>query len=101
PAGPATERWRQRSSRPSCRSGKVQASAVIPLTPASGGKIMNCIVRVLITLLLMIPAHGDVGKPSPTPAEQLKALAKEYQELLDAFEKAFSEVKSEAKRDEF
>ncbi len=36
-----------------------------------------------------------------TPAEQLKALVQDYQGLLDAFEKAFQEIKGDAQRDAF
>ena len=35
------------------------------------------------------------------PADQLKALVKDHQDLLDAFEKAFLKVNGEAPRNEF
>src|SRR5215813_12666930 len=53
-----------------------------------------------ITILLAaVPGFGqDSDRP---PAERLKALMKQYKDLLDAFDKAFGEVKGEAQRNEF
>lgn len=39
--------------------------------------------------------------PDDLPAEQLKALVKEYQDLLDVYHKDIQKVKGEANRDEF
>jgi len=43
-------------------------------------------------------SYRDRGLP---PAEQTKALMKEYQDLLDALERAFREVKGVTHRNEF
>jgi len=49
-----------------------------------------------------LPAAAGFEQKSDTPpADQLKTLVKEHQDSLDAFEKAFREVKGEAQRNEF
>jgi hypothetical protein len=44
---------------------------------------------------------GFEQKPDTPPADELKALVKEHQDSLDAFEKALRDVKGEAQRNEF
>jgi WD40 repeat protein/thiol-disulfide isomerase/thioredoxin len=44
---------------------------------------------------------GIEQKPDTPPADQLKTLMKEYQDLVDAHERAFREVKGEARRIEY
>jgi len=56
----------------------------------------------LLQILVVLPAAaGFEQKPDTPPADQLKALVKEHQDLLDAFERAFQEVKGEAQLNEF
>jgi thiol-disulfide isomerase/thioredoxin len=56
----------------------------------------------LLSILVVLPAAAGFGQePDRSPADQLKALVKEHQDALDAFEKAFREVKGEAQRNEF
>lgn len=56
----------------------------------------------LLGISILLAAATGFGQESDRPpAEQLKALVKEHQDLLDAFEKGFREVKDEAQRNEF
>jgi hypothetical protein len=59
------------------------------------------LLRLLPILVVLPAAAGFEQKPETPPADQLKALVKEHQDSLDAFEKAFREVKGEAQRNEF
>jgi thiol-disulfide isomerase/thioredoxin len=59
-------------------------------------------LRGLLGLLFLVAAApGSEQSPEKPPAEQLKDLAKEYQDSLDAFQKAYREVRTEAKIIEF
>jgi hypothetical protein len=60
----------------------------------------------LLVLVLVLPAFSDdqakdkakdQGQP-PTPAEQFKALEKEYQDALQAFQKEYGEAKTDDER---
>jgi hypothetical protein len=62
---------------------------------------MNRFFGLLGILVVLAAAPGSEQKPEIPPAEQLTALAKEYQDSLDAFQKAYREVKTEAKTIEF
>jgi thiol-disulfide isomerase/thioredoxin len=53
-----------------------------------------------ITVVLAC-APSFAREPDLPPAEQLKALIKDYQDVVEAFQKTFREVKGEAQRDEF
>jgi thiol-disulfide isomerase/thioredoxin len=56
-------------------------------------------VLVIVVVLNAAPCHGQESEKAPP--EQLKDLVKEYQGLLDAFEKALLEIKGDARRDAF
>lgn len=62
---------------------------------------MSRLLNLLQILVVLPAAAGFEQKPDTPPAEQLKALVKEHQDLLDAFERAFREVKGEAQRNAF
>src|SRR5437588_11158668 len=62
---------------------------------------MSRLLRLLQILVVLPAAAGFEQKLDTPPADQLKALVKEHQDLLDAFERAFREVKGEARRNEF
>jgi thiol-disulfide isomerase/thioredoxin len=52
-------------------------------------------------MLVVLPAASFEPTPGTPPPDQLKALVKEHQDSLDAFERAFREVKGVAQRNEF
>jgi hypothetical protein len=59
------------------------------------------IVGGVLVLLLALPALGDEDKPKDkpaTPAEQYKALVKEHQDAMKAFQKAYSDAKTNEDR---
>ena len=62
---------------------------------------MSRLLSLLQILVVLPAAAGFEEKPATPPADQLKALVKEHQDSLDAFERAFREVKGEAQRTEF
>lgn len=53
----------------------------------------------IVAILIVAPCLAQV--PDKAPREQLDALVKEYQGLLDAFEKALAAVKEETDRDAY
>jgi hypothetical protein len=58
-------------------------------------------VAGVLVLLLAVPALADQDQPKDkpaTPAEQYKALLKEYQDAEQAFQKAYQEAKTDAER---
>jgi thiol-disulfide isomerase/thioredoxin len=63
--------------------------------------VMNRHLGLLGLLFLVAAAPGSEQSPEKPSAEQLKDLAKEYQDSLDAFQKAYREVRTEAKIIEF
>jgi thiol-disulfide isomerase/thioredoxin len=62
---------------------------------------MNRLLGFLQILVVLSATAGSEQKPAMPPADQLKALVKQYHGLLDAFEKAFREVNGEAQRHEY
>jgi thiol-disulfide isomerase/thioredoxin len=62
---------------------------------------MSRLIGLLGTLVVSATVLSFEPVPDNLPAEQLKALVKEYQDLLDAYHKDIQKVKGEAKRDEF
>lgn len=62
---------------------------------------MSRLFGLLGTLVVSANLLGFEQVPDYPPAEQLKALVKEYQELVDAYHKDIQKVKSEAQRNEF
>jgi thiol-disulfide isomerase/thioredoxin len=62
---------------------------------------MNRLLGLLGLLFLVAAAPGSERSTEKPPAEQLKDLAKEYQDSVDAFQKAYREVRTEAKIIEF
>lgn len=62
---------------------------------------MNRLFGLLGVTVVLAAAPCSEPESDKAPAEQLKALVKEYQGLLDAFEMAFLEVKGDAQRDAF
>jgi thiol-disulfide isomerase/thioredoxin len=62
---------------------------------------MNRLLGLLPILVVLPAVAGSEQQPNLPPAEQLTALLKEYQDSLDAFEKAFREIKGRAERNEF
>jgi hypothetical protein len=66
-----------------------------------GGRTMLRIAGGVLTLLLALPAAWAEDKPKDrpdTPAEQYKALVKEYQDGMQAFQKALRAAKTPADR---
>jgi hypothetical protein len=62
--------------------------------------IMNRLVGLLgMILLAAAPCWGQESER--TPSKQQEALVKEYQTLLDAFEKAYREIQDEAQQEAF
>ncbi len=59
---------------------------------------MNRFLGLLGLLLLIAVTPGSEPSPEKPPAEQLKALTKEYQDSLDVFQRAYREVRTEAKK---
>jgi thiol-disulfide isomerase/thioredoxin len=62
------------------------------------------VVMIVAALTGLAPSGQPAPKGGPVklpPARQVKALLKEYQDSLDAFDKAFREIKGEAERNEF
>jgi hypothetical protein len=61
---------------------------------------MRRTVGVALALLVLLPAARalDDAKPPGTPAEQYKALVKEYQDATNAFQKAMREAKTNEER---
>jgi hypothetical protein len=56
----------------------------------------------ILVLLLAVPALADKDQPRnkpTTPAEQYKALLKEYQDAQEAFQKAYEAAKTDAERE--
>lgn len=63
---------------------------------------MNGGLICLLGIMIIFGASPcSAHEPDQAPAEQLKALVKEYQGLLETFEKALLEVKGDAQRDAF
>jgi thiol-disulfide isomerase/thioredoxin len=59
---------------------------------------MNRLLGLLGLLVVGAAAPGSEPSPEWPPGEQLKDLAKEYQNSLDAFQKAYRQAKTEAEK---
>src|SRR5207249_1911719 len=60
-----------------------------------GGEVMYRTVGVVLVLLLALPALADEDKPKDkpmTPEEQYKALLKEQQDAMKAYQEAFQKA---------
>ncbi|MBI1901200.1 MAG: TlpA family protein disulfide reductase [Planctomycetia bacterium] len=62
---------------------------------------MNHFLGLLAIIIAVAAAPGAEQMPDQPPGGQLQALVKEYQDSVDAFEKALQEVQGEAERNEF